>query len=124
MTPSTYRETIAQIKSVPQELQRYVVEFVHALTGHTPQKGPDNQNSVKSICHNGTIEVPEGYGQRDGQSVIVTFLEEEKQEEDIADEAFWTELDSIIQDCQISTGIEDLAANHDHYIHGTPKQYN
>lgn len=32
------------------------------------------------------------------------------------------EWDSIIQDCQIDIGIKDLAYQHDHYIHGTPKR--
>ncbi len=32
------------------------------------------------------------------------------------------EWDSIIQDCQIDTGIKDLAYQHDHYLHGTPKR--
>jgi hypothetical protein len=31
------------------------------------------------------------------------------------------EWDLIIQECQIDTGISDLAYQHDHYIHGTPK---
>jgi hypothetical protein len=31
------------------------------------------------------------------------------------------EWDLIIQDCQIDTGISDLAYQHHHYIHGTPK---
>ena len=32
------------------------------------------------------------------------------------------EWDSIIQDCKIDTGIEDLAYQHDHYIYGTAKR--
>jgi hypothetical protein len=31
------------------------------------------------------------------------------------------EWDLIIQDCQIDTGISDLACQHHHYIHGTLK---
>jgi len=31
------------------------------------------------------------------------------------------EWDLIIQDCQIDTGMSDLAYQHHHYIHGTPK---
>ncbi|MGI0480249.1 hypothetical protein ACN4EE_05605 [Geminocystis sp. CENA526] len=31
------------------------------------------------------------------------------------------EWDLIIQECQIDTGISDLAYQHHHYIHGTPK---
>lgn len=32
------------------------------------------------------------------------------------------EWDLIIQECQIDTGITDLAYQHDHYIHGTQKK--
>ena len=32
------------------------------------------------------------------------------------------EWDSIIQDCQIETGIRDLAYQHDHYLYGTAKK--
>ena len=35
---------------------------------------------------------------------------------------FWDELDSILEECQMNTGIEDLSYQHDHYIHGTPKR--
>lgn len=35
---------------------------------------------------------------------------------------FWDELDEVIEECKISTGIEDLSYQHDHYIHGTPKR--
>ncbi len=34
----------------------------------------------------------------------------------------WDELDDIIEECQISTGIKDLSYQHDHYIHGNPKE--
>lgn len=34
----------------------------------------------------------------------------------------WDELDDIIKECQISTGIKDLSYQHDHYIHENCKQ--
>lgn len=34
----------------------------------------------------------------------------------------WDDFDQIIQENQVSTGISDLSHQHDHYIHGTPKQ--
>lgn len=34
----------------------------------------------------------------------------------------WDDFDQIIQESQVSTGISDLSHQHDHYIHGTPKQ--
>ena len=36
----------------------------------------------------------------------------------------WDSLNSLIKDCQIKTGISDLAHQHDHYQHHTPKREN
>ena len=35
---------------------------------------------------------------------------------------FWSELNQIIEDCQMETGISDLSYQHDHYLYGTPKK--
>ncbi len=32
------------------------------------------------------------------------------------------ELGALLERCQVSTGIPDLAEQHDHYLHGTPKR--
>lgn len=32
------------------------------------------------------------------------------------------ELGDLLERCKVSTGIQDLAYQHDHYIHGTPKR--
>ena len=32
------------------------------------------------------------------------------------------ELGDLLERCKVSTGIQDLAEQHDHYIHGTPKR--
>ncbi|MFM7717431.1 MAG: hypothetical protein ACKO7A_33410, partial [Microcystis sp.] len=34
----------------------------------------------------------------------------------------WDQFDQLIEKCTIDTGIVDLAHQHDHYIHGTPKR--
>jgi len=39
-------------------------------------------------------------------------------------DAGWDSLTALIDRCQIDTGIADLAHQHDHYIHGTPKREN
>ncbi|MEM9539602.1 MAG: hypothetical protein AAGA60_08825 [Cyanobacteria bacterium P01_E01_bin.42] len=33
----------------------------------------------------------------------------------------WDEFGALLERCQIETGITDLAEQHHHYIHGTPK---
>lgn len=37
-------------------------------------------------------------------------------------DAGWQALDQLIDEYAMETGIHDLAHQHDHYIHGTPKQ--
>ena len=34
----------------------------------------------------------------------------------------WNDLSDLIQQSQVETGIADLAAEHDHYLHGKPKR--
>ena len=122
MTSSTYSKAIDQIKAIPQKWHGHVLEFVRVLTGlPLDEAGFDRKVTVKGIYRDGTVELSESIHRRDGQSVIVTFLEDSDEEEDI-DDLTWSELDEILENCQVSTGISDLAAQHDHYIHGTPKR--
>lgn len=37
-------------------------------------------------------------------------------------DAGWDSLTALIERCQVNTGITDLAHQHDHYLHGTPKR--
>ena len=59
-------------------------------------------------------ELPES--EQDGIAAII-FQELEKKQA-----VAWDDFDQIIQENQVSTGISDLSHQHDHYIHGTPKQ--
>ena len=54
--------------------------------------------------------------EQDGIAAII-FQELEKKQA-----VAWDDFDQIIQENQVSTGISDLSHQHDHYIHGTPKQ--
>lgn len=122
MTPSTYSKAIDQVKAIPQKWQGHVLEFVRVLTGLPLDEADlDQKVTVKGTYRDGTVELSESIHRRDGQSVIVTFLEDSDEVEDVDDLA-WSELTDIIDDCKMSTGIKDLAAQHDHYIHGTPKR--
>ena len=120
MTPSVYRKAIDQIKAVPQDLQWHLLEFVRVLAGITFQGEPEQQLSVKGTYRNGTVELAEAVDKQEGQTVIVTFLDQVPKVPASEDDA-WTELDDILTECQISTGIHDLAHQHAHYIHGIPK---
>jgi hypothetical protein len=79
--------------------------------------------SVKGIFTKGTARPLDPLEGREGQAVIITFLEEGQPGEYPAqEEAAWSTLKSMIQECAVETGIEDLAHQHDHYLYDTPKR--
>jgi hypothetical protein len=55
-------------------------------------------------------------------TVLVNSLTHKDETAQIA--AGWASLDALIDRCQLETGIADLAHQHDHYVHGTPKREN
>ena len=59
-------------------------------------------------------ELPES--EQDGIAAMI--LQELEKKQAVA----WDDFDQIIEENQVSTGISDLSHQHDHYIHGTPKQ--
>jgi hypothetical protein len=120
ITSSAFSKAIEQLKAIPQGLQWHVLEFIRVLTGLTVTDTSDQRLSFKGTYHQGTIKLAEIVDKRDGQAVIVTFLEEPLPASS-PEEEFWSEFDTILNDCQIATGIHDFALQHDHYIHGTPK---
>lgn len=93
--------------------------------------------SVKGKYQNGVVQPDEPIVDREGQAVIITFVEEKAETIDsngssgdaadssgVSDDmkAGWDRLMANIERNTIDTGIEDLAYQHDHYIHGKPKQ--
>ena len=80
--------------------------------------------SIKGVFQNGVakpIDVVEG---RDGQIVIITFLEEKETPQEFASEQAneWDVLAELIEECSMNTGVSDLAHQHDHYLYGTAKR--
>ena len=62
---------------------------------------------------------------REGQPVIITFLEEpaesgQKVQEE-SDEA-WQAMRQLVEPCAVETGIPELAHRHDEYLHHTPPE--
>ena len=79
--------------------------------------------TVQGTYRNGIIEPTEPVEGRDGQKVLITFLEGANEpQEDMAavDEA--DTLGQLIDRFSVETGIPDLAHEHDHYLHGTPRR--
>jgi hypothetical protein len=86
--------------------------------------------SVRGIFKDGMAQPMEDIEGRDNQPVIIMFLEDEEiksrearfryAESDGEDD--WDNLIQLVEDCAVSTGIEDLAHQHNHYLYGTPKK--
>ncbi len=79
--------------------------------------------SVKGKFENGAAWPLEPVKARDGQSVLITFLEEGTEEiEEREQEKAWNALEQLIRKSTVRTGISDLAHEHDHYLYRKPKK--
>lgn len=82
--------------------------------------------SVKARFANGVAQPVEPVEGREGQPVIITFVQEESTPSEPSptpmDEEQWDEFERILEECQVETGITDLAHQHDHYLYGTAKK--
>ena len=76
--------------------------------------------SVEGTFQNGVVQLNQPIDGRDGQRVLIVFLQEEN-ELPIPDSA-WDDFAELLKECQVNTGIRDLAHQHDHYLYGTPKR--
>lgn len=77
--------------------------------------------SVKGRFKDGIVELLEPVAEREEQEVIVTFPDDEKAAPPVQ-ETDYDALTKLIEECQMDTGITDLAHEHDHYLYGTPKR--
>ncbi len=82
--------------------------------------------TIKGIYRNGVIVPQEEIHAHDGQEVTITLVEEQMQSREMekSDEESGSldDLLTLIEECQIESGITDLAHQHDHYLYGTPKR--
>ena len=82
--------------------------------------------SVRGIFKDGMAQPVEDIEGRDNQPVIIMFLEDEEikslEAEFRFEEDDWDNLIQLVKDCAVSTGIEDLSHQHNHYLYGTPKR--
>lgn len=77
--------------------------------------------SIKGTFENGVARPEQRVDGREGQNVLITFVEVGQSDSHDPDGP-WASLSDLIDACQVETGISDLAHQHDHYIHGTPKR--
>ena len=81
--------------------------------------------SVKGKIKNGVALPLEPVKETDeGRKVIITFVDEESNGKESSGRNGGLSLEELIEACQVDTGIEDLASEHDHYLYGTPKKNN
>jgi predicted DNA-binding antitoxin AbrB/MazE fold protein len=74
--------------------------------------------SVKGVFQNGVVRPIQPIEASDGQSVIITFLDEGVASAGLSvDESAWDALTQLIEECAVETGITDLAHQHDHYLY-------
>lgn len=82
--------------------------------------------SIKGIFKDGVVYPNETITYPEFHPVIITFLDVPTDTTNISVseekyQAEWDKLLSLVENCQMETGITDLAHQHDHYLYGTPK---
>lgn len=81
--------------------------------------------AVKGVFEKGQARPIRNIRGREGQSVIITFLEEPAEPEHIAQvrsEDAWQAMTQLVESCTVETGVRDLAHRHDEYLHHTPPE--
>ncbi len=78
--------------------------------------------SVRGTFRNGSAQPEEVVDGQEGQPVLITFLEGAATPSPEPIETDWEALTQLLKECEVDTGIEDLAHQHEHYLYGTPKQ--
>ncbi len=79
--------------------------------------------SVKGTFQKGVVHPSESIEGREGQSVIIVFVQDDNTDKPgPKEDSDWDKLRQLINDCAVDTGIDDLAHQHDHYLHGTLKR--
>lgn len=79
--------------------------------------------TIKGRFEGGVVHPAEPVAALDQEEVLITFLNERPAAPaGRVQETDYEALTQLLADSQMDTGIEDLAHQHDHYIHGTPKR--
>jgi hypothetical protein len=58
----------------------------------------------------------------EGRRVIITFLDKQPKEVLSEETNGAKSLEDLIAECEVDTGIDDLAEQHDYYLYGKPKK--
>jgi hypothetical protein len=78
--------------------------------------------TVRGRYRDGNIQLSEAVSYHES-NVLVIFLDgNDEGSQATGSTEDWDGLNSLIEACQMKTGIPDLAHQHDHYLHDVPKQ--
>lgn len=81
--------------------------------------------NLKAIYEQGVLRLKEPLSLPDGTQVDVTVTSHEEDNRGplrVMDGRSWDTLTQLLADCEIDTGVPDLASQHDHYLYGIPKR--
>jgi hypothetical protein len=81
--------------------------------------------AVRGVFEKGRARPITSIRGREGQPVIITFLEEPAETERVAQvgsEDAWQAMTQLVESCEVETGIRDLAHRHDDYLHHRPPE--
>ena len=81
--------------------------------------------NLKAIYEQGVLRLREPLSLPDGTQVDVTVTSHEEdngEPSQVMDGRSWDTLTQLLADCEIDTGVPDLASQHDHYLYGIPKR--
>jgi predicted DNA-binding antitoxin AbrB/MazE fold protein len=81
--------------------------------------------NLKAIYEQGVLRLKEPLSLPDGTQVDVTVTSHEESNGELSqvmDGHSWDTLTQLLADCEIDTGVPDLATQHDHYLYGIPKR--
>jgi predicted DNA-binding antitoxin AbrB/MazE fold protein len=74
--------------------------------------------NLKAIYEQGVLRLKEPLSLADGTQVDVTVTspKEDNEPSQVMDGRSWDTLTQLLADCEIDTGVTDLASQHDHYL--------
>jgi hypothetical protein len=87
--------------------------------------GSGKMLAVRGIYEKGRARPLSRVRGRDGQPVIITFLEDASEAErkaEVETGEAWQAMTQLIASCTVETGTHDLAHRHDAYLHHTPPE--
>ena len=82
--------------------------------------------TIKGVLKDALVHSSEPVSYPESHPVIITFLDVPTSSKTVGlseekNQAEWDRLFSVIESCQMETGITDLGDLHDYYLYGTPK---